>query len=265
MKRTLTVLAATLLLAGCSDTGNIFGFKRGGPDEFTVVRNPPLSVPPDATLRPPVQGEASKTRDLSSSEARASLMSSGSDAAGSAGTLVTDQGAVPYNGGARPSGQDTASALPSQPAATPQPQRVASTSDPQATTAGNGTAVAGSYPPSSMPSSPQYGAAGIPVQYGPNSGPSAGEAALAQRAMAYYGVEPDVRRKVDAESADLAMANDSFLNKVLFWQEPPPPGAALDANAEARRLRENEALGKPLNAGEAPIIARKKTGISSLF
>lgn len=264
MKRTLTVLVATLLLAGCSDSGNIFGFKRGGPDEFTVVRNPPLSVPPDATLRPPVQGEASASRDLSSSEARTSLLSSGGDAAGSAGTLVTDQGAVPYNGGALPAGQDTASAGQSQAVAALPPQTGGSVSG-QAPPSAGGAAVAGNYPPSSVPSSPQYGAAGIPVQYGANRGPSAGEAALAQRATAYYGVEPDIRRKVDAESAQLALANDSFLNKVLFWQEPPPPGAALDANAEAHRLRENEALGKPANAGEAPIIARKKTGISSLF
>lgn len=263
MMRTLTVLAAILLLAGCSDTGSIFGFKRGGPDEFTVVRNPPLSMPPDATLRPPVQGEAAATRDLSTSEARASLLSSGGDTAGSSGTLVTDQGTQPYNGGPLPSGQTVASATPSQPATTLQPQATAPSTGDQPTAPS--VAATGSYPPSTVPSSPKYGSAGIPIQYGPNSPPSKGETALAQRATAYYGVEPNIRRKVDAESAQLAQASDGFVKKVLFWQTPPPPGTALDANAEARRLQENEALGKPLNAGEVPIIARKKSGISSLF
>ena len=55
------------------------------------------------------------------------------------------------------------------------------------------------------------------------------------------------------------------MHLVLFWLEPEPAGTALDANAESRRLRENDALGKPVNAGEAPMIARKKSGISSLF
>ena len=70
---------------------------------------------------------------------------------------------------------------------------------------------------------------------------------------------------MDAESAQLALEQEKFLHTVLFWLDPEPAGTALDANAESRRLRENDALGKPVNAGEAPMIARKKSGISSLF
>jgi hypothetical protein len=47
-------LAATL--AGCSGLRNTFGVERGGPDEFTVVRHAPLSLPPDYNLRPPQPG-----------------------------------------------------------------------------------------------------------------------------------------------------------------------------------------------------------------
>ena len=61
MKRAIMFAAAALLLAGCGESGRIFGFERGGPDEFTVVRNPPLSVPPQATLRPPAGATANPT------------------------------------------------------------------------------------------------------------------------------------------------------------------------------------------------------------
>lgn len=39
------VLAIVAVLPACS--------KLGGPDEFTVLKNPPLVVPPDYHLRPP--------------------------------------------------------------------------------------------------------------------------------------------------------------------------------------------------------------------
>ena len=257
MKRAIMFAAAALLLAGCGESGSIFGFERGGPDEFTVVRNPPLSVPPQATLRPPEEGAARSNRDLSSNQARDSLLASGGDTAGSAGTLVTDQGASPYDGGPLTSG-GTGDSTPGY--RTLQPQ--SGTTGPAS---GQSTAVAGSYPQTTTPPAPQYGTPGIPTRYGAQSRPSTGEAALAQRVTAYYGVEPDIRRKVNAESAQFALEQEKFLHMVLFWMDPEPAGTALDANAESRRLRENDALGKPANAGKAPVIARKKSGISSLF
>ncbi len=259
MKRAIMFAAVALALAGCSESGRIFGFERGGPDEFTVVRNPPLSVPPDATLRPPEHGVASSNRDASSNEARATLLASGGETAGSAGTLVTDKGAEPYNGGPlTSSGTGGAS-----PYGTAQPQTAASGTAAVSDT--ENSSVAGSYPQAAAPATPRYGAPGIPIRYGAQSRPSPGEVALTQRMTAYYGVEPDVRRKVDSESAHLALEQEKFLHKVLFWMDPEPAGTALDASAESRRLRENDALGKPANAGEAPVVARKKSGISSLF
>jgi hypothetical protein len=194
MSRISTLAAcAALALSGCGEDGKVFGFDRSGPDEFTVVRNQPLSMPPDATLRPPQAGTARSTRDRSSNEARDSLLTS-----------------APGSDGAAPGASVT-------------PQY------PQATAA------------------------------------SPGEVALTRRVAAYYGVEPDIRRVVDQESHRLALEQEGFLHEVLFWQDPPPPGTALDATAESRRLRENEALGKPANSGTAPVIVRKKSGLSSLF
>jgi hypothetical protein len=52
----------------------------------------------------------------------------------------------------------------------------------------------------------------------------------------------------------------------MFWQPAPPPGTAVDPAREAARLRQNAALGQSPEAGDTPIIQRKRQGIlSSLF
>lgn len=267
INRALAFVAAALILAGCGETGRIFGFERGGPDEFTVVRNPPLSVPPQATLRPPSEdSSAVSRRDASSEQARASLIASGGEKAGSAGTLVTDEGVQPYDGGNLPPRQATESSPWYQPSQVATEGATGSSTGSSPTDTDGSAIAGGTYPQAGAAASPRrYGAGGVPIIYNSQSAPSRGEAALAQRVTSYYGVEPGIRRKVDAESAELALEQEKFLHKVLFWKDPEPPGTPLDANAEARRLQENEALGKPVNAGEAPLIARKQSGISSLF
>ena len=59
-------LAALLLpaLAACSDVKDTVGLGRNSPDEFTVVENPPLAMPPDFTLRPPEHGAAGPKTEL---------------------------------------------------------------------------------------------------------------------------------------------------------------------------------------------------------
>lgn len=55
--RTLAVLAAgALVLAGCGDVRRSLGLEKTVPDEFTVVRKAPLTLPPDFGLRPPRPG-----------------------------------------------------------------------------------------------------------------------------------------------------------------------------------------------------------------
>lgn len=266
ISRALAFVTAALIVAGCGESGRIFGFERGGPDEFTVVRNPPLSVPPQATLRPPSNNSsATSNRDASSEQARASLIASGGDKAGSAGTLVTDEGVQPYDGGNLPPRQAAESSSWYQPSQGGGEQATAPSTGSSSGT--NPSSIAsGTYPQAgASTASRRYGTGGVPIIYNAQSGPSRGETALARRVTSYYGVEPEIRRKVDSESAELALEQKKFLHKVLFWMDPEPPGTPLDANAEARRLQENEALGKPVNAGEAPLIARKQSGISSLF
>ncbi len=55
---TLPLLVLPMLALGaCS----MFGGGRAAPDEFLVVRNAPLIIPPDYTLTPPVAGTAAAT------------------------------------------------------------------------------------------------------------------------------------------------------------------------------------------------------------
>lgn len=48
------LLVSALALGGCA----MLGGKRAAPDEFAVVRNAPLIIPPDYALTPPVAGTA---------------------------------------------------------------------------------------------------------------------------------------------------------------------------------------------------------------
>lgn len=70
-------LVLALGLSGCGggDTiGDAMGFDRKGPDEMTVVKRPPLIVPPDFNLRPPRPGEARSDATTASNAARETLV-----------------------------------------------------------------------------------------------------------------------------------------------------------------------------------------------
>ncbi len=75
------------------------------------------------------------------------------------------------------------------------------------------------------------------------------------------GANAQIRQVVDKESAILADAGETFLDRLLDFREPLPPGTVIDASAEARRLRENQALGKPVTDGPSPNIERKERGL----
>ncbi len=92
---------------------------------------------------------------------------------------------------------------------------------------------------------------------------SPGQQALMQAAGP--AAPADIRRKLGAE-ASLDDVGRSWTDKLLFWKKPPPPGVVVDPSREAQRLRENAALGRSVEAGDTPIIQRKKDGLfDSLF
>lgn len=70
-------------LASCSGVGEKLGFGKQSPDEFAVVRNAPLTVPPDFALRPPQPGAPRPQEAAISDQAEATVFR-GEEGAGSA-------------------------------------------------------------------------------------------------------------------------------------------------------------------------------------
>ncbi|WP_373084608.1 DUF3035 domain-containing protein [Sneathiella sp.] len=93
------------------------------------------------------------------------------------------------------------------------------------------------------------------------AGISAGELALLRQAGA-ENVNPDIRQIVNTETAMLAEDDESFLERVMFWQDQPPYGTVVNPAKEKKRLQENAALGDtPGEGGDTPIIERKKRAL----
>lgn len=89
---------------------------------------------------------------------------------------------------------------------------------------------------------------------------SAGELALLRQAGAGQG-DPDIRQIIDRETDVYNAENRDFLETLVFWRDEEPPGEIVDAEAEARRLRENAALGKSPVEGRTPTIERRKKAL----
>lgn len=94
----------------------------------------------------------------------------------------------------------------------------------------------------------------------PADGRSRGERALLARAGA-QNADPQIRQIVNQETQQLVEQNRGFLDQLIFWRSEQGPENVIDAQAEAKRLRENAALGKDATEGETPTIERKKKGL----
>ncbi|MGE0224704.1 MAG: DUF3035 domain-containing protein [Acetobacteraceae bacterium] len=94
---------------------------------------------------------------------------------------------------------------------------------------------------------------------GPVQGPAtAGQAALVQAAGP--PAPANIRRQVDMD-AKLAQADESFLDKVLYWRKPETQNVMVDPTKESQRLRQNAALGESPTVGETATIKPKNRGI----
>jgi hypothetical protein len=89
---------------------------------------------------------------------------------------------------------------------------------------------------------------------------SAGEQALLGKAGA-AAADPNIRILVDRDSQQIADANKTVVDDLLFWRKPQEAGVIIDANKEADRLKTNAAAGKAPTEGDTPTIKRKSRGI----
>jgi len=91
---------------------------------------------------------------------------------------------------------------------------------------------------------------------------SRGESAFLARAGA-DNVAPNIRSLIDRENTALAEADLNFVQKLLNFD--PEIDDVLDAPAESRRLRENQALGREATEGETPLIERTTDRLFKIF
>ncbi|WP_298913493.1 DUF3035 domain-containing protein [uncultured Algimonas sp.] len=68
------VLAAGLMLSGCASASRTLGLTKEAPNEFNILTNAPLIVPPEYNLRPPAPGASSLDDNYSQASAREALI-----------------------------------------------------------------------------------------------------------------------------------------------------------------------------------------------
>ena len=90
LKPATFIALAAFALGGCSLFDNLGGAKKVSPDEFKIVSHSPLTMPPNAELRPPRPGEPRPQETLPSDQAREALSPSlaGRPRSGTAGAVA---------------------------------------------------------------------------------------------------------------------------------------------------------------------------------
>ncbi|MCR9256939.1 MAG: DUF3035 domain-containing protein [Alphaproteobacteria bacterium] len=94
-------------------------------------------------------------------------------------------------------------------------------------------------------------------------GADRGKAAFLARAGAAEA-NPNIRTVLQEDDVQIATANRTFLDTLLFWRdEEITDRTLLDADAEQRRLKENAAAGRGADEGDNPIIIERSS--TSIF
>ena len=73
--------------------------------------------------------------------------------------------------------------------------------------------------------------------------------------------DPDIRNLVDKDTRKLFEENKSFTDQLVFWKKKGEFGLAVDPAKERQRIQEAQALGKPLNSKNIPVISRKREAL----
>ncbi len=92
-----------------------------------------------------------------------------------------------------------------------------------------------------------------PVQRGASGAASmsAGEQAMLQQAGT---ADPNVRMEVNREANEDAAAQKGLMDWAVFWRKSPQAGVAVDAAAEAERLKNARAAGQGATSTPTPVI-----------
>jgi DUF3035 family protein len=189
MQRTILIPATllalgSLALGGCGALANLGGGKKVSPDEFKIVSHSPLTMPPNAELRPPRPGEPRPQEVTPADQAKEAL----------------------------------------SPALAARPQR-------------------------------------NQVLTGQDKTPSrtSAEQSLVQKAGGGTA-DPNIRSQVNQDTKTINSSDKSFIDSLIFWQDPQPSGVVVDPSKEQQRIRDAQAAGQPA-AGATPTIKRRQRGL----
>lgn len=88
--------------------------------------------------------------------------------------------------------------------------------------------------------------------------PTPGQEALV--AAAGPAAPANIRTTVAAEAAT-GQDDRNLVQRMLFWQDTGPKGTAVDPEREAKRLRENAALGQDVRSGDTPVAQPRRRSL----
>ena len=72
-------------------------------------------------------------------------------------------------------------------------------------------------------------------------------------------INPKIRKIINQETSIFSEEDQRFVDRLIFWVDDKPfEGSIIDPNAEKRRIREAQALGKDINKGKTNHIIRKR-------
>ena len=103
------------------------------------------------------------------------------------------------------------------------------------------------------------------IEDAPQPAISSGTQALLRAAGAHQA-DPDIRTLVNRESSTPGEGDVTLVDRLLFWKKPGEAGkdTVVDPAKEAKRIRENQALGRPITEGDTPNIEPEK-GMRGIF
>lgn len=181
IRRTIGIALMTsvaLSLAACESAKKVMSNSKDAPDEFVVYQRPPLSLPPEFSLRPPNANASGPQAITPTDQARAALLQQA-----------------------------------------PQIQNQDQQRDPNLSDGLN--------------------------------------AIMAKTGAA--NADSAIREVVNAETSLLSKEDQRLADKMIFWVDDKPyEGTIVDAEKEQQRIRENQALGKPITEGETPQVKKSR-------
>lgn len=73
--------------------------------------------------------------------------------------------------------------------------------------------------------------------------------------------DDSIRQTIDRETSAFVEESKSFTEDIMFWRKQEPFGTRVDAQKEAQRIREAQAVGETVDGAGSVVIERKEKAI----